>query len=122
MVDTSVFVESLRGRRVELFDSLVRSNAAVLSPYVRLELLQGVRKSEMAELVDVLGGLRQLPWREDLFPIAEKMLARLKGTGLKVGIVDLLIAAQAQQFGCALLSFDAVFGKLAKLGLVEPAK
>jgi len=119
IVDTSVFVEFFTGRRVPHFESSLRNNAALLSPYVRLELLQGVRKNEASELGELLGGIPQVPQRDELFPLAERMIGRLKGTGLTLGVVDLLIAAQAELFGCLILSFDAVFRKLEKLGMAR---
>jgi predicted nucleic acid-binding protein len=119
LVDTSAFIEFFRGKAVPDLEEALRGNSAVLSGYVRLELLQGVRKSEERVLADLLGGLRQLPHREDLLPRAKAMLREIKGVGLNVGIVDLLIAAQAQLWDCDVLSFDDVFQKLEKLGLVR---
>lgn len=46
------------------------------------------------------------------------MTHRLKGSGLNVGLVDLLIAAEANLLGSGVLSSDRVFQKLAQLELV----
>jgi predicted nucleic acid-binding protein len=119
LIDTSAFIEFFRGRRVPALESALRSNAALLSAYVRLELLQGVRKSEARELSSLLAGIPQVPHDEAVFPTAEAMLTKLKGTGINVGVVDLLIAAQARLWNCYLLSFDAVFLSLEKHGLVK---
>ncbi len=98
LVDTSVSVEHFRGRRVPALEVLLRANAALLSPYVRLELLQAVRTDEARELAYLLGGIPQVPHRDDVFPAAEAML-------------------EARLFGCAAPSFDRAFDRLAKLGL-----
>src|SRR5688572_23607060 len=101
IVDTSVFAEFFRGRGVPRLEALLRTNAAILSPFVRLELLQGVQRREARLLADLLRGLTQLPHRDDLFPLAEAMLDRVRGSGITVSVVDLLIAAQARQYRCA---------------------
>ncbi|MGQ0508561.1 MAG: PIN domain-containing protein, partial [Myxococcaceae bacterium] len=119
LVDTSVFVEFLRGRAVPRFEASIRSNSALLSPYVRLELLQGVQKKELVLRARLLSGIPQTPSSPEVFRVAEEMLGKLKGRGLTVGIVDLLLAAEARLLRCRLLSFDGVFQKLEKLGLVE---
>ena len=118
VVDTSVFVDFLRGAPAPRFEALLRENSVLLSPYVRLELLQGVRRDEARLLGRLLGGIPQVPHRDGVFAVAEAMTHRLKGTGLNVGLVDLLIAAQARLVRSAVLSSDRVFEKLAGLGLV----
>jgi predicted nucleic acid-binding protein len=120
IVDTSVFVDFFRGKSDPRFVTLLRSNSALLSPYVRLELLQGVRRAEARMLADLLGGIPQVPHRAELFTVAEKLVARLKGSGVNAGLVDLLIAAQAQILGCPVLSHDTVFGRLLALSLIKP--
>ena len=122
VVDTSVFVDFLRGEPVPRFEALLRGNSVLLSPYVRLELLQGVRREEAHMLGRLLSGIPQVPHREGLFAVAESMTLRLKGSGLNVGLVDLLIAAQAKLLRSEVLSSDLVFEKLARLGLVSVAR
>lgn len=119
VVDTSVFVDFLRGKPQPRFEGLLRENSVLLSPYVRLELLQGVRRTEARLLARLLGGIPQVPHREEVFGVAESMTQRLKGSGLNVGLVDLLIAAQAKLVRCAVLSSDHVFEELADVGLVS---
>lgn len=119
VVDTSVFVEFFRGRRVPHFEDLLRANAILLSPCVRLELLMGVRRSESARLDHVLGGIPGFPHRAEVVSVAERFVERLKGKGISVGLVDLLIAAEASLLGSPVFSFDSVFGRLARLGLVK---
>jgi predicted nucleic acid-binding protein len=119
IVDTSVFVRHFRGGDDSQFKELLLNDQILLSSFVRLELLQGVRKTELRHLTHVLGGLEPLlPAGETLFIEAEKMLHRLKSSGLVVGIVDLLLAAEANQQKCPIYSLDRIFEKLAKLRLV----
>ena len=119
MVDSSVFIDFLRGESIPKLAELISSNEVLLSSFVRLELLQGVRRSEVKLLGSLLEGLLAVPWDEDLPSRAELLLQRVKGSGLNVGIVDLLIASQAQGLDCPVFSFDHVFRKLGEMGLIE---
>lgn len=119
VVDTSVFIDFLRGKPVPSFERLVSANEVLLSSFVRLELLQGARRSEIKLLSRLLEGLTAIPLAPTLASAAEELLSQIKGSGLNVGIVDLLIAAEAQALDCPLFSFDRVFQKLAAMNLVE---
>lgn len=121
VVDTSVFVDFFRGKPTASFDRLLRANAVLLSQYVRLELLQGLRRNEAHRVGTLLRAIPQVPHAEGLFGAAEAMVERVRGTGLNVGLVDLLIAAQASQLRAGVLSSDKVFVSLARLGLVTLA-
>lgn len=122
VVDTCVFVDFLRGASVPRFEALLRANSVLLSPYVRLELLLGVRRDEARVLAGLLGGIPQVPHQDAIFAVAESMAEQVKGSGLNVGLVDLLIAAQARLLRSPVLSSDRVFGKLAHFGLVSLAR
>ena len=122
IADTSVFIDFLRGRPAARFEAAVRDNAVLLSPLVRLELLQGVRRDELRVLTDVLGGLPQVPHQPELFATGEMMVRRVKGSGLNVGVVDLLLAAQARLLRASVMSGDAVFARLDAMGLVRAVR
>lgn len=119
VVDTTVFVDFFRGRDDRVFKQLLLNNQILLSRYVRLELLQGVRRSEVYILESVLGGLKTVATPIGLFEETEKLLKSIRGSGLTVGIVDLLIAGEARLFGYPIYSLDRVFSKLSSLGLVN---
>ena len=121
VVDTSIFVDFFRGRPTGSFEGLLRANAVLLSQYVRLELLQGLRRDEARRVGELLRGIPQVPHDARIFAVAEKMVHRVKGTGLNLGLVDLLIAAEATQLRAAVLSSDGVFDRLSSLGLVRAA-
>jgi predicted nucleic acid-binding protein len=76
-------------------------------------------RDELAELTDVLRGLPQVPHQPELFAAGALMVRRVKGSGLNVGAVDLLIAAQARLLRAAVMSGDAVFERLAGMGLIR---
>jgi len=119
IVDSSVFVDFFRGRDVPSFQDLLTNNRILLSAYVRLELLQGVRKEELRRLEYVLGGMEKITIQTNIFESAETILYKVKGRGLTLGIVDLMIAAEAMILDCPIYSFDKIFHKLAKWKLVS---
>ncbi len=118
LVDTSIFVSHLRGQVVETFKELLLNDQVYLSSYVRLELLQGVRLNELRQLAHVLSGLRPVPYHKEVMAEAERILRKVKGQGLVVGIVDLLLAAEANLERCPVFSLDRVFDRLARLRCV----
>ena len=119
LVDTSVFVDFLRDGAAGRLEVLLRNNSVLLSGYVRLELMMGVRRDEVDVLERMLGGIPQVPHKEEVFAVAEAFALRMKTKGLNVGLVDLLIAAQARMLGARVMSSDHVFERMAQLGLVE---
>src|SRR5947209_4979780 len=118
LVDTSVFVSHLRGQTIEAFNDLLLNDQVYLSSYVRLELLQGVRQNEIRQLTHVLSGLRPVPFHEEIMTEAERILRKIKGHGLVIGIVDLLLASEANLERCPIFSLDRVFERLARLRCV----
>lgn len=118
LVDTSVFIDFFRGHPPEGFEQLLVQNRILLSRFVRIELLQGVRDSELRQLNYVLGGLEIIPHHPDLFGRVETMIFDLKKSHLVAGVVDLLLAAEAFLMGCPVFSKDKVFGKLRQRRLI----
>lgn len=119
LVDTSVFVAFFRGRKSDELKKLIQENRVLLSNYVRLELFQGVKKQELRQIEYALGGLQPVPHEATLFKIAEKILLEIKGRGLTMGMVDLLIASEAKLMRCPVFSFDHIFQKLEELRLIS---
>lgn len=118
IVDTSVFVEFLRGKASPIFEALIRENRVVLSYYVRLELLLGCRKSEAEKLARALAGLIVLKPDQRVFAASERILAAVRPKGLTLGTVDLLIAAEAHLSGFPVYSHDKVFKSIATTKLI----
>lgn len=112
LVDTSIFIEFFRGRGPKGFDEILIENRILLSQYVYLELIQGVRSNEIKTLSHVLGGLETVPLQPNLFKKAEQMLFWLKSSGFTLGIIDLLLAVEANAMRCPIWSGDKIFQKL----------
>ncbi len=117
VVDTSVFIEYLRGSSDDSLAVLILKNCVLLSPIVRLEILAGVKKAEASTVERLCNSLR--PIETFAAPAeCESLLKRAKGSGLLGGISDLLIIADALRHDAALFSYDEKMTKLArKLGL-----
>ena len=112
LVDTSVFVDYLRGSSDDTLSVLILNNQVLLSPVVRLELLSGVRKAEVPQLEKLLNVL--VPIESFAIPkICEKLLFKAKGSGLLGGLPDLLILAEALAAKATLFSCDKKLVKLA---------
>lgn len=118
IVDTSVFIEFFRGKSNPNLETLIRENRVVLSHFVRLELLSGVRKSESERLARALSGLIILRPDPKVFPSAEKILSAVRPKGLTLGTVDLLIAAESHLHGFPVYSHDKVFRSIAATKLI----
>ena len=117
VVDTSVFIQYLRGDADDALAVLTLKNRVLLSPVVRLELLAGVRKSELKTINRLCNALR--PIQSFAEPTeCEKLLNRARGTGLLGGIPDLLIIADALRHRALLFSYDLKMKQLgSKLGV-----
>ena len=113
IVDTSFFIDFLRGKDLESLPPLIIAGQITLSAVVKLELLAGVRKSEMTLLEDLLTGLNQL---SDLppIPLCQKMLSLARGRGILGGIPDLMILADCERTNSTLLTLDRKLIKLAQ--------
>ncbi|HVT06052.1 MAG TPA: PIN domain-containing protein [Polyangia bacterium] len=121
VVDTSVWVDGLRGREPiasRLAGALDRDDVALAVP-VRIELLSGARRAERARLRRVLSALPLLAPSDDTWTTIEDWVATGAAVGHRFGLGDLLIAAIASEHACSVWSLDQDFTRLAQLGLVS---
>lgn len=121
-MDTSVWIEFFRGRNASIrsrLDRLLDQDHVVLSDFVRLELLTGVRVTEVPRLRRLLDALSALPSEPALFTWGESRLAEGRARGVRFGTLDLLFAAQAHQHSCELWSLDSDFARMANLGWIR---
>jgi len=113
VVDTSVFIQYLRGDADETLSVLTLKNRVLLSPVVRLELLAGVRKKELRSVLKFCDALRPIEQFASLQE-CEKLLGRARGSGLFGGIPDLLIIADAIRNRAHLFTYDEKMKSLGK--------
>lgn len=113
VVDTSVFIDYLNGDSDDTLAVLTLKNQVLLSPVVRLELIAGVRKTEIKTVERLCNALRPI----QSFPLpaeCEALLNRARGSGLFGGIPDLLIIADTLRHEAFLFSYDEKMKKLAR--------
>lgn len=121
LVDTSIFVDFLRETQSvnSKLKLLIEEDRVVLSKFVKLELLRGVRKTERKNLSQLFDSLNVLKFDPKVLELAESMLLVTSSTGLNCGLIDLFIVIEALSGNFKLHSNDKVMCKLAKMLDVE---
>jgi predicted nucleic acid-binding protein len=118
LVDSSAWIESLRRQgdmRVKLaIEGLLEAYEAQWCAPVRLEVLGGARMEERARLGEHFSVIPYRPCREDDWDRAVALAWRLRGRGLTVPWLDVLIAAIAIHDGTRLYAIDAHFKEIAR--------
>jgi predicted nucleic acid-binding protein len=119
LVDSSAWIESLRrdgDLRVKLaIEGLLEAYEAQWCAPVRLEVLGGARVEERARLGELFAVIPYRPCREDDWERAIALAWKLRGRGLTVPWLDVLIAGMAIHDGVRLYAIDAHFQKIADL-------
>jgi len=117
LVDSSAWIESLRRQgdmRVKLaVEGLLEAYEAQWCSPIRLEVLGGARMEERARLGEHFSVIPYRPCREDDWDRAVALAWRLRGRGLTVPWLDVLIAAIAIHDGTRLYAIDAHFKEIA---------
>ena len=124
VVDTSVWVEFLRGGRggdSSVVEDLIRSSQAVTCGMVLAELLAGVRDAEdRRQLQEALAGLDYLETREQTWRRAGELAAELRSKGRTLPMSDLIVAALAIEHGLTVLTADSHFRHIPGVRLYAP--
>jgi tRNA(fMet)-specific endonuclease VapC len=122
VVDTSVWIDFFRGRNAvtctQLEVLLDADQVAVPAP-VRVEILGGARRAELARLRRVLQALPLLVPSAQVWDTIETWLGRAVAAGQHFGVGDLLIAAVAAENHALIWSLDADFRRMARLGWIR---
>ncbi len=118
LVDTSVWVEFLRGEKTAIkkrLEKLLDDNRAAVAGIILAELLTGISKEKDQDfLEECFLGLPCLETTSDIFVAAGKMGAALRKKGITVPLSDLLIAALAKAHSLTVLTLDNHFQALAR--------
>jgi predicted nucleic acid-binding protein len=113
IVDTSVWVDYLRGTqnaRTDALDRLLENGEAAICGVIEAELVAGLRnRTEREELVSLLEGCDYLEVSRADWRRAGELAGQLKDRGRTLPLSDLIIAALAIDRGCALLASDSHF-------------
>ncbi|MCU0275745.1 MAG: PIN domain-containing protein [Acidobacteria bacterium] len=118
LVDTSVWVEFLRGEKISIkkrLENLLDENRAVVTGIILAELLTGIaNEKEQRFLEECFLGLPFLEATREIFATAGKMGAALRKKGITMPLSDLLIAALAKTYSLTVLTLDNHFQTLAR--------
>lgn len=118
LVDTSVWVEFLRGEKTAIkkrLEKLLDENRAAVSGIILAELLTGIgTEKEQRFLEDCFLGLHFLEANREIFAAAGKMGAALRKKGITMPLSDLLIASLAKTHALTVLTLDNHFQTLAR--------
>ena len=121
-VDTSVWVDFLRSRRLSrvgaLADLLDQDLVGLALP-VYLELLMGASKRDFDRLRTLLSALPLYYPTDDTWLLLEGWTRLAVETSQRFGFGDLLIGAIAAGAGGQIWSFDQDFSRMEKLGFVQ---
>jgi len=119
LVDSSAWIESLRRNgdmRVKLaIEGLLEAYEAQWCTPVRLEVLGGARKDERTRLGHHFSVIPYRVCKEDDWERAVALAWKLRGEGLNIPWLDVLIASIAIHDKVRLYAIDAHFHEVAKL-------
>jgi predicted nucleic acid-binding protein len=121
-VDSSVWIAFFRGTDHRLAIHLKRildRDLVALPIFVRLELLSGVKRTEIAGLRRLLSALPARYPSDATWTMVEKWVAIGTNAGQRFGVGDLVIAAVAAQWDEPVWSLDSDFNRMAKLGWIR---
>jgi tRNA(fMet)-specific endonuclease VapC len=121
MLDTNA-VSAFLKRSSPRLDAWVREQRCCLSAIVVAEIRYGLEKLPAATRLQALAEatldtLETLPWTEECARIYGRLRADLEREGTPLAAMDLLIASHALSEGCALVTADQAFAKVATLQL-----
>jgi predicted nucleic acid-binding protein len=122
IVDTSVWVAALRSRsspEAAQLTSLLDADEVALPVPVRLELLAGASRRDLAPLKRALSALPLLYPTDETWQLVDTWIDRASTAGQRLGITDLVIGALASETGGLVWSLDADFARLRRLRLVQ---
>jgi len=119
LVDTSAWIEFFRGRQpvADTVDGLLESNEVALCGPVITELRRGLRPSDRAKVMPLLGACHLLDQPAGLWEEAGELGASLGRRGATLKSLDLLIATYALAHSVPLLSTDRDFLTLQAAGI-----
>jgi predicted nucleic acid-binding protein len=119
VVDSSVWVDLLRGaspsaNRTQAREIIAAADALLCEPII-FELLSPVPKRDRQRVEAILATFPVLTTPANLWNAARMLGQTCTDAGLRVGSMDLLIAAVCIHHGVPLATFDADFQQIAKV-------
>jgi predicted nucleic acid-binding protein len=122
IVDTSVWVDYLRGRSAKVrkaLDALLDEDRVGLAIPVRIELLGGCSRRDASRLRRLLDAIPTYHPGRATWTTIESWVLSSAAAGQRFGFGDLLIGAIASENGLSVWSRDEDFERMAELKLIE---
>ena len=113
LADTSTWVAYFRGEwRSENLDVLIDENLVATNDLILAELVPFLRIRGLHKLIELIGAVKNLQMSIEWNQIIEFQYRCLKGGLNGVGIPDLIIAQNAIQHRCGILTLDGHFARM----------
>ena len=126
LIDTSIWVEYLRGNNKEIVESvkgLIRMRRVLFCGIVLSELIAGVRtKKSRDTLKETLDALDYAEVSKDTWLLAGEMSGGLKHQGISIPLSDLILASLAIESKSELYTIDKHFDRIPNLKRFKPIK
>ena len=118
LVDTSVWIDFFRseqGRPGDLLDALLAEDRVVLCGIVEMEIFQGLRGRELAEVKSVFEVISYVDTTREDFIDSGMLWQTLRRRGRTIPATDCLIASLCLRHKMALFSLDEHFNHIGEL-------
>lgn len=118
LVDTSVWIDFFRngtGRDGDELDTLLAEDRVLLFGVIEMEIFQGLKKKELAEIQSVFDVLPYVDTTRADFIAAGALWKRLRESGKTIPATDCLIAAVCLSRDFTLFSLDKHFDEIGEL-------
>ena len=121
LADTSTWIDALSGKRAAIVSKmqllLTEDRIATCGP-VLFEIKRGLRPAERKKVLPLLDALIRLPFEENIWEKAGDLDASLRGKGITIPPMDVLIAALCLRHDVFLFTLDNHFHSVPGLKLL----
>ncbi|HEX9895116.1 MAG TPA: PIN domain-containing protein [Gemmatimonadales bacterium] len=120
-VDSSVWIAALRdetGSTAVHLAELVDADVVIVPAPVRIEVLAGSPRQQLAALADGFSGVAGAIPGSSTWEKVEGWVGEAVAAGQRFAVVDLLIAATAREHDASLWSLEVDFKRMQELGFV----
>ncbi|MBW1789987.1 MAG: PIN domain-containing protein [Deltaproteobacteria bacterium] len=122
LLDTSVWIEALRGKRSDVVATaqrLLRDDRVLICGPVIFEIKRGLRDRERKKVLPLLDALIRLAVDEAVWDAAGVLDARLRGSGITIPPMDVIIAQVCLNHKVFLFTMDEHFNSVPGLRIFE---
>ena len=120
LLDTSVWIDALRGKTPEIVaetQALLNDDRVLTCGPVMFEIKRGIRAEERKKILSLFDALIRLPFDDALWDPAGKLDASLRGRGITIPTMDVLIAQICLHYQVYLFTLDEHFQSVPGLKL-----